>query len=65
MSTNNPCPTLKGCINVLKKLSIGENIELKKLKILLYRISNLSLYGNSLEYKNNPTISRYKNIFNR
>lgn len=51
-----PFPIWKGLMNFLKKIKIGENTLLKKLKIPLYGLSKRSLCGNSLAYKNNPII---------
>jgi hypothetical protein len=51
-------------MNLRKKIKIGVKQALKKLNTSLYRGSNLSLYGNILEYINSPTIN-ISNMYNK
>jgi hypothetical protein len=46
-----------------RKSQMGEKIELKKSNVFLYCGFNLSLYGNNLEYKNNPIIKPFRASF--
>jgi len=62
ISTAIPLPTCAGLAFFFRKFNKGLNRLSKKLKAFKYLPVNLLLWGNSFEYKNNPTIRILMNI---